>query len=131
MTRSLGRAAVRENDQTRPQGLRSKPSGSGDAAAALDPRRQVAERRRAGQVRAQRVPLLARAVVVAGAGPDQAEPGAHLEQQRARVVVVVRVVLQQFGDRLAFVKEYRKASSKKAIERDTKTLDLFAEEAQP
>ena len=35
------------------------------------------------------------------------------------------------GDRLAFVKEYRKASSKKAIERDTKTLDLFAEEAQP
>ncbi len=34
------------------------------------------------------------------------------------------------GDRLAFVKEYRKASSKKAIERDTKTLDLFGEEAQ-
>ena len=29
------------------------------------------------------------------------------------------------GDRLAFVKEYRKASSKKAIERDTRTLDLF------
>ena len=35
------------------------------------------------------------------------------------------------GDRLAFVKEYRKASSKKAIERDTRTLDLFGEEAQP
>ena len=34
------------------------------------------------------------------------------------------------GDRLAFVKEYRKTSSKKAIERDTKTLDLFGEEAQ-
>lgn len=35
------------------------------------------------------------------------------------------------GDRLAFVKEYRKSSSKKAIERDTRTLDLFGEEAQP
>ncbi len=34
------------------------------------------------------------------------------------------------GDRLAFVKEYRKAgSTKKAIERDTRTLDLFGEEA--
>lgn len=32
------------------------------------------------------------------------------------------------GDRLAFVKEYRKASTKKAIERDTKTLDMFSEE---
>ena len=32
------------------------------------------------------------------------------------------------GDRLAFVKEYRKASSKKAIERDTRTGDLFSEE---
>jgi hypothetical protein len=30
------------------------------------------------------------------------------------------------GDRLAFVKEYRKVSSKKAIERDTRTGDLFA-----
>lgn len=34
------------------------------------------------------------------------------------------------GDRLAFVKEYRKASAKKAIERDTRTVDMF-EEAQP
>lgn len=34
------------------------------------------------------------------------------------------------GDRLAFVKEYRKAgSAKKAIERDTRTLDLFGEQA--
>jgi len=32
------------------------------------------------------------------------------------------------GDRLAFVKEYRKASVKKAIERDTRTLDMFNEE---
>ena len=32
------------------------------------------------------------------------------------------------GDRLAFVKEYRKASAKKAIERDTRTGDLFSEE---
>jgi hypothetical protein len=29
------------------------------------------------------------------------------------------------GDRLAFVKEYRKASVKKTIERDTQTLDMF------
>jgi hypothetical protein len=29
------------------------------------------------------------------------------------------------GDRLAFVKEYRKTSAKKAIERDTRTLDMF------
>lgn len=29
------------------------------------------------------------------------------------------------GDRLAFVKEYRKASAKKAIERDTRTVDMF------
>ena len=33
------------------------------------------------------------------------------------------------GDRLAFVKEYHKASAKKTIERDTRTLDLFDEEA--
>ena len=33
------------------------------------------------------------------------------------------------GDRLAFVKEYRKASAKKAIKRDTRTLDLFGGEA--
>ncbi len=29
------------------------------------------------------------------------------------------------GDRLAFVKEYRKTSTKKVIERDDKTLDMF------
>jgi len=29
------------------------------------------------------------------------------------------------GDRLAFVKEYRKASAKKAIGRDTRTVDMF------
>lgn len=32
------------------------------------------------------------------------------------------------GDRLAFVKEYRKASTKKAIERDTRTVDMFGGE---
>lgn len=31
------------------------------------------------------------------------------------------------GDRLAFVKEYRKASIKKTINKDTKTLDMFTE----
>ncbi len=36
------------------------------------------------------------------------------------------------GDRLAFVKEYRKASGKKAMERDTRTVDMFEGfEAQP
>jgi len=34
------------------------------------------------------------------------------------------------GDRLAFVKEYRRTSLKKTIERDTKTGDLFLEQPQ-